>query len=442
MLSNAVTLSNIRVSAGTTSNLLSAVTFDNSNGISFGLNGSVVTGTVATSYAPSNHSHGNPTLNLTNLSGTTASASNGFTLSLSAAAPGAGGGFAAQGSGVYTQNTGTIQWANSNGITFGLSTNQMTASHNGLTTAALSDHSHGNPTLALTNLTGTTASASNGFTLSLSAANPGGGAGVTASYFENMPILFPGSTTMTVSGSSLRVQPFMLPYAVSMSYVRFPVSVSHVQSTAGTPVANTSFSARRGQTDCVVIYSQGVGASSRSIQYVASGSAVWTMATTVSAGTASSQYTVSYNITHPSSGSNNSNFVTNYGASSASIVLSSSLLTRFSGPRFLDVPLATVLGPGNYWIAIGRSTSTQSQSANISFATNASLGFSTVGVSQSALSWGPMGAVSSASDNQLQPGAGVWTTNAFQFSTSSIALSQVSNVASHPRFYFQFIRMT
>jgi hypothetical protein len=48
-----------------------------------------------------------------------------------------------------------------------------------LTTAALSNHSHGNPTLALTNLSGTTASASNGFTLSLAAAAPGGGATVS-----------------------------------------------------------------------------------------------------------------------------------------------------------------------------------------------------------------------------------------------------------------------
>lgn len=40
-----------------------------------------------TTAAASNHSHGNPTLNLTNLSGTTASNSAGLTLSLSAAAP-------------------------------------------------------------------------------------------------------------------------------------------------------------------------------------------------------------------------------------------------------------------------------------------------------------------------------------------------------------------
>lgn len=43
-------LTNINVSAGTTSNNLSALTFADSNGITFGLNGSVITGTVATNY--------------------------------------------------------------------------------------------------------------------------------------------------------------------------------------------------------------------------------------------------------------------------------------------------------------------------------------------------------------------------------------------------------
>lgn len=47
MLSNAVTLSNIRVSGGTTSNLLSAITFADGNGVSFGLDGSTMTASVA-----------------------------------------------------------------------------------------------------------------------------------------------------------------------------------------------------------------------------------------------------------------------------------------------------------------------------------------------------------------------------------------------------------
>jgi len=128
---------------------------------------------------------------------------------------GAGGGAAIKGSGVYSQNTGTVEFANSNGITFGLSNNgTLTASYNSTQFVAASNtgniyysdgngitwgssvsslstsisasynstqfagisHSHGNPTLALTNLTGTTASASNGFTISLSANAPGAAA--------------------------------------------------------------------------------------------------------------------------------------------------------------------------------------------------------------------------------------------------------------------------
>lgn len=153
-----------------------------------------------TTAAQSGHSHGNPTLALTNLSGTTASASNGFTLSLSAAAPGGGGG-AAFSAGTQSVSTGTVNFANSNGITFGMSgSNQITASVETnyqapgayLTTAAMSNHSHGDPTLALTNLSGTTASASNGLTISLSAAAPAAGVGIAA-----------GTRTATTAGNLL-----------------------------------------------------------------------------------------------------------------------------------------------------------------------------------------------------------------------------------------------
>lgn len=105
--------------------------FSNANGITFGTSaGSIMTASVDTSYAASNHSHGNPTLSLTNISGTTASASNGLTLSLSAAAQSAQTqsniqGIIASGS---TNYTGNISFANSNGVTFGLSNNTMTAS--------------------------------------------------------------------------------------------------------------------------------------------------------------------------------------------------------------------------------------------------------------------------------------------------------------------------
>lgn len=127
------------------------------NGVAWTVNSSGLSLNVPaflTTAAQSGHSHGNPQLNLTNLSGTTASNSAGFTLSLSAG--------------------------------------------NYLTTAAASDHSHGNPTLALTNLTGTTASNSAGFTLSLSANAPGAAA-------ENNWFNLAGNTAgnSTASGSTI-----------------------------------------------------------------------------------------------------------------------------------------------------------------------------------------------------------------------------------------------
>lgn len=215
------------LSAGTTQVTSGTVVFSNSNGVSFGVNGNTLTASHngLTTAAQSNHSHG-VTLNLTNLSGTTGGNSNGITLSLSAAnqsvqpvaVSGSNGSFAystltlgnLNGLSFYTSNgsvvgsytvptqsvqtqstvavqgsTGNISFSNSNGITFGFNASTITASHNGLTTAALSNHSHGNPVLALTNLSGTTASNSNGLTLSISAAAPGGGGGAAISAGAN-----------------------------------------------------------------------------------------------------------------------------------------------------------------------------------------------------------------------------------------------------------------
>lgn len=257
---------NILAANGSTAAQSATIGLINSNGVSWGLNGTQVTATVKTDYlttaAQSNHSHGNPTLALTNLSGTTASNSAGLTLSLSAAAGGGGAdgyNILAAGGSTAAQST-TIAFSNSNGVSFGLNGGTMTASvatnyqsqgaylttarasndaiglnsaftgngalatinssglslnlngllstarasndgiglntaltGNGvawtvnssglslsvpafLTTAAQSNHSHGNPTLALTNISGTTASNSAGLTLSLSAgAGAGGG---------------------------------------------------------------------------------------------------------------------------------------------------------------------------------------------------------------------------------------------------------------------------
>lgn len=177
MQSNAVTLSNIRVSAGTTSNLLSALTMANGNGVSFGLDAGTITASVAAQSVQTQStvailgstgaiSFGNANgITFGGNASTVTASHNGLTSQSNQAVSGSNGSFTFQ----------TVTFGNLNGVSFYTSNGSMVASHNGLTTAAASDHSHGNPTLALTNLSGTTASASNGFTLSLSAAAPGGG---------------------------------------------------------------------------------------------------------------------------------------------------------------------------------------------------------------------------------------------------------------------------
>jgi len=202
---------------------------------------------------------GGNTAGASTLSGTNIPLHGGNNITLSA--DGASLIFHAQSQSVQTQNlvsvqgsTGAIVFSNSNGISFGGNASTITASHNGLTSQsnqafsaeggssvfqtlvfansqgvsfsnsngsvvgsvktdyALSNHSHGNPTLALTNLTGTTDSNSAGLTISLSAANPGGGAAFTAGISGGNTsgdtgtvsnrIVFAGGNNVTVSGST------------------------------------------------------------------------------------------------------------------------------------------------------------------------------------------------------------------------------------------------
>lgn len=227
-------------------------------------------------FANQTHSHGNPTLALTNLTGTTASASNGLTISLSANPAGGADGYnivSASGntSGTLTSfTTGTIVLAGGNNITLSQSSNSITISGanvggaqtgisgigasnttftsgtviwsgqnnvtvgtsvdgasqyvrlsvgNYLTTAAASDHSHGNPTLALTNLTGTTASGSNGLTLSISAGNYLTTAAASdhthSQYAGTAGAITGGSITVNTSGVSVALPAYLTTAAAS-----------------------------------------------------------------------------------------------------------------------------------------------------------------------------------------------------------------------------------
>ena len=154
-------------------------------------------------------------------------------------AAGAGGGIAA-GAGTQTATSGTVVFSNSNGITFGMAgSTQITASHNGLTTAAQSNHSHGNPTLNLTNLSGTTASNSAGFTLSLSAApaqtvQPAVNLAAGTQTATSGTVVFANSNGMTfgLSGSTQVTASYTVPSTAGL--------LSAVNVSAGTTSNNLS----------------------------------------------------------------------------------------------------------------------------------------------------------------------------------------------------------
>lgn len=124
------------VSAGTTNVGLGQVVFSNSNNVSFGLNGSTVTATATVTYPAQSVQ----TQNMVSVLGSTGNISfqNGNGVSFGGNASTVTASVAAQS--VQTQNmvsvqgsTGAISFSNSNGISFGFNASTITASHNGLT---------------------------------------------------------------------------------------------------------------------------------------------------------------------------------------------------------------------------------------------------------------------------------------------------------------------
>ena len=422
------------------------------------------------------------TFNGANLSGSMTLNSNGLAMSMSAAAPGGGGGIAASiggnstsaGAGYSNITSGTmhmmgganitlsqngnsisilgatangpasIVFNDSNGITFGSagagSTTTITASHNGLTTAALSDHSHGNPTLYLTNLTGTTASASNGLSLSLSAAAPGGGATKTLSWYENIPFL-PVTQTMTVSSRTHVVFPFQICETISFNYVRLLLSQGPAVSTTMGTTANTSMTASAANTLYVQLYSQGVGGNSKSLQQIGSTWLEYNKASFSFTADAvnGSHYTLSAWHTFPSlSGGAAINKSTNHALTVTNINISYAYSSALTGAKVVDVPFASSLSPGIYWMMLGESRTSNTNVAAATRLLSISGNISLIVASQPNNAYGVLG-VATAVSSGYPVGAGIWTTNA-QGTTGSIRLVDISSSASHNRPYFQMWR--
>jgi hypothetical protein len=128
------------LSAGTTSNNFSAITFGNTNGISFGLDGSTVTASVSSGLSNINVSAGTTS---NNLSAVTFSNSNNVSFGLNGSViTASANAVSSQGSinfsaGTTSNNLSAITFANSNGVSFGLNGSTMTGSVLGVGTVSM-----------------------------------------------------------------------------------------------------------------------------------------------------------------------------------------------------------------------------------------------------------------------------------------------------------------
>ena len=250
------------------------------------------------------------------------------------------------------------------------------------------------------------------------------------SYYQHPPGPMNNTITMSVGGgSSNYVQPFILPQDISASYIRLPVSMSLASTTFATGAAGYGSSVAQSNTLNFNIYTQGVGASSQSLQWYTSASATWNFQISYS-GTAST-HTVSYNVTFPTLGGNSNTQMTSSQASSAVNEVPAGT-SNFQAMRYFDIPFAASLSAGNYWMALQRSSTTGGGS-------NIGIGISALAITQHNSSIGIPNLASNSSYG-LVPYLGSWSTNTLGRTTDSIAKANVSTMASHPVAIFQIIR--
>lgn len=144
----ASTQGSVNFSAGTTSNLRSNIIFSNSNGLTFGLDNGTITGSYTVPTVPAQGSFGLSTIgntlgntgvvtgqlvlaggNNVTLSGST----NGGSITVTISAAAGGGAVGSISAGTTRATLGEAVFSNSNGISFGANGQTITGSHNGLT---------------------------------------------------------------------------------------------------------------------------------------------------------------------------------------------------------------------------------------------------------------------------------------------------------------------
>jgi hypothetical protein len=330
--------------AGTTSgfagNLISGSMTHNTAGLNLSLNHPAW----LTTAAASDHSHGNPTLALTNLSGTTASNSAGLTLSLSAAAPGA----AVESNHVHLLGANTAGNTTASGSTIGWSGIGVTLSGTNASQVVISA-----PATSSLSATGLVSLSTNGSTISI-----GVGRTVSGEVFAPFagyggPLPF-AQSSISLGQNSVYIFPINIEDYLTIHHVRMPVLITNSSSAVS--------SGRKGETFQFGIYSRN---STNNTVYTQ----MWSTSYTIAASFSSNASWMLSMIT----AIGNSTSYNTLSASSAGLNLSASL----HGPRELILPVSTLLTPGEYWIALAASTSSSGTVGNVLNISNLAVAYQT-----------------------------------------------------------------
>lgn len=414
---------------GGTASLSSNVSFSNANGVSFYTSaGGAIVGSVATSYRASNDAIGTNTAQ----SNVTWTANSGG-LSLDAR------GYAGTGLTLNVTNMSTSATLNSNGLN--LSINNVDDHPKGF---SLVGNTAGTNSSQYTTTTNQVFSGGPNITLSgnsntivISGPSPGGTTFFTGSYFANMDNP-QATTTMTFSGSTLHMASFSIQQNMSIDFIRVLAtgSVLAASSTAAT-TGNTSYTGGSTKSHNLVLYTRGVGANSMSLQSYGSTQDTERAAWTISCAANSTQHSYSLRYTM-NSNSGNVGFTKDYSSSAASLNFHSSQLTDMTGLKQMEIPFATLLTPGQYWL--GYQVLTSMSTHRTADESRWGLVYSTYGATAPQLSFGVLGSATN-SHFGLMPMVGSITTNATT-TTASFPLTNITSSSNNAVMFFQGMRIT
>lgn len=444
----------VAASASNGSFLFSTLGFSNGNGVTFGTSaGSIVTASVAAATqstqpvaaSASNGSFLFSTLGFSNGNGVTFGTSAGSIITASvAAAAGAQTGISGIQVSDATFTSGTVNFKNANGISFGSSgANGVSASYTVPTqstqpvAASASNGSFLFSTLGFSNGNGVTFGTSAGSIITASVSTAGAAVTNYISSYANFPMAGSGSIVLPAQSVSNAVA-FNLPGNISASFIRFFAGILTNSTTLSTLASTMNGSAEIYSTYNAVVYSVGTGGSSKSLMSVASGSAGWTLRNSISVDTSGTQYSITMAISGAAEGSGVTQ-TTQYSLSQTNYSFTTNaMLTNISGTRFIDVNFNNSLSCGAYWLIFGISTSTASNSARVSAATNCRISCQSFwGVSQPNVSVGPMFNANLTASGMLQNGS---FSTAGGGTTANLPISAISSNASNVMQYFQLIR--